>query len=288
MVSLYRWNGKLLVKNGKFAIHERCCCEDEPCPCIGCAVCPEHCLTIEQLRLSWGRTGCACPYVQFEFPPSAFNPECLPDPLCPSGRTCADNVDNGKNCDWIEECKWRLYGQWSCLVDPDGFGFPSLGFSNCGTVIAEAVNATTWKFTVESGPVGCMNSNGNVEPACVTEVSDPDGTVTLDITQLPANLVDTICETPVTNIEFGPNSANANVGSSPNNCFADGDITWNASECCPTADGSGSGSGSGGGGSDPLGCCTNADYTTTPDTTQANCEAGGGYWQAGDCSEGYP
>ena len=32
---LYRYNGKLLVKNGKLAIHERCCCDDVPCCCEG-------------------------------------------------------------------------------------------------------------------------------------------------------------------------------------------------------------------------------------------------------------
>tara|TARA_R110000824_G_scaffold136839_8_gene300710 strand:- start:74 stop:916 length:843 start_codon:yes stop_codon:yes gene_type:complete len=280
-MALYKWNGKLLVKNGKLATHERCCCGEDGCPCIGCDVCPDHCLTIEQLLLSWGSAACNCPYVSFLFPPNASNIECVPDPACPSGTTCNDNVDNGKNCDWIDNCKWRLYGQWDCLIAPDEFVFPSLGFSNCGTVIAEAVNDTTWKFTVENGPEFCRDLDGNIEPDCVTEVEDPLGTVTLNITLLPANFVDTICETPPTNIEFGPDSVNANAGSSPNGCFSSGDITWSSADCCPT-DGSSGGGGGGGGGGDPEGCCDGSETMT-----EAECDAQYGSWSSDPC-EGYP
>jgi len=290
VMPLYRYNGQLLWRrqHGGLAIHERCCCDD--CKCIGCDQCPDHCLTIVQLFLAW--ENCPCPYLVFEFPPLPAQAECIPDPACPSGKTCNDGVDNGKNCDWIENCKWRLYGSWFCMID-ENTGAPE--FSNCGTVIAEAISSTEWKFTVENGPTNCVTFAGDADQDCLDAVADPDGSVTLDVTAVtsPAVLT-TICETPTSNVVFGPfASANQNAGSSPNGCFSEGDIEWTAALCCPDdssgdGDGDGGGDGGGGGGSDPLGCCTNSDYTTTPDTTQADCEAGGGYWQQGDCDEGYP
>ena len=275
MVSLYRYNGKFLFKNGGFATHERCCCDDDDCPCDGCSHCPNHCFTMTELRLNW--SNCNCGYVEFVYP----GIEC-DEPACPENQGCGVAPHNGRSCTWVAECEWILHGDWNCRLDDD-----SLGFDTCGSVKVKMNSPTELEFIVVSGP------SGNCNAQCPIDVQAPDGNVTFTLANINPAMPAGFCGPSGTPVPFCPNAAvNQNNGSSPNNCFSDGEAGWDAQLCCPVGDGDGDGGGSGGGGggggSDPLGCCTNADYTTTPDTTQADCEAGGGYWQQGDCSEGYP
>ena len=276
MVTLYRYNGKLLFKNGGFATHERCCCDDD-CPCDGCSHCPNHCFTMTQLRLNW--SNCNCGYVEFVYPGT----EC-DEPDCPENQGCGVAPHNGRSCTWVNECEWILHGDWSCRQAADG----SLAFENCGSVKVTMNSSTELEFEVVQGPgAGCAAD-------CITEVAAPNGNVTFNLATVQPPMPAGFCGDSGTAVPFGPlAAANPNAGSSPNGCFSDGEAAWTAQLCCPTDSGDSSGSGGsggsgGGGGSDPLGCCTNADYTTTPDQTQADCEAAGGYWQQGDCDEGYP
>lgn len=274
MVSLYRYNGKFLFKNGGFAIHERCCCEDDGCPCNGCSHCPDNCFEMTELRLNWDQ--CDCGYVEFVYPGT----EC-DQPPCPPQQGCGVLPHNGRGCTWVSECEWILHGDWSCRQAADG----SLAFENCGTVKVTMISSTELEFEVVQGPgAGCAAD-------CITDVAAPDGNVTFTLANINPAMPSGFCGPSGTPVQFGPTAPvnNAN-GFSQNGCFSDGEASWDAQLCCPVGDGGGDGGGGGGGGggSDPLGCCTNADYTTTPDTTQADCEAGGGYWQQGDCSEGYP
>ena len=243
-------NGKLQKKNGNLAGDPDCCCPEGDCPCDGCEHCPDHCITLARLDLEWQNCQ-TCQQLAFNYPPTN-NPECDSDPECPRGADCLDGVTNGRNCDWIEECKWRLHGAWFCVQNtgPPGGCNPSYGFSNCGTVIATLLNSTTWKFEVENGPTNCLDSSCNPDPNCATNVASPNGDVTLDVSAVTSISISTVCEQPEDTIDWGPQAAsNTTAGSSPNNCFSAGTVSWGLQECCPTSGGGGSGGDSGGTGS---------------------------------------
>lgn len=233
-MTLYLRNGQILSKNGTLANSEDCCCGGGSCPCDGCEHCPDHCLTIVDLDLEWQNCQ-SCAYLAFNYPPTTGHDDCNPDPACPRGADCNDGVTNGRNCDWIEECKWRLHGVWNCIQNqaPPGC-FPALGFSNCGTVIATLVNNTTWKFEVENGPTNCLDTSCNPDPDCAINSASPDGDVTLNINDVTSFSIATICQT-TEEFTFGPSATSNNLaGSSPNGCFSAGSIAWNAQLCCPS------------------------------------------------------
>ena len=227
---LMRYRGILLKRGNALATSQNCCCG---CPCDGCAHCPDHCLTISQLDLEY--SNCAnCAYLLFRYPPTPQHSECTPDG-CLSGSRCQDGIHNGRNCDWIDQCTWRLYGEWNGLVNIGGEGecIPSQGFLNCGSVIATLLNDTTWKFSVENGPVGALDSSCNPDPDCADNVQSPAGDVTLDVLDIDSFDITNVCR-DTESFVFGPlANANNNAGSSANGCFSNGAMSWEAKPCCP-------------------------------------------------------
>ena len=275
---LYLYDGKLLSKDGKLAIHEDCCCDD--CDCPDCDICPFCCLTWEYWTVFWNTGMCECPFLTFHYNPgivmSAEQLACHPD-----SETACDPAGGWKGAYWVGNCEWEIPGYWECWLEDDGGGFPGVGFAGCGILKVKLISTTQIELRIKPtfGPEGCLSGDCDSETADVITITLPD-----------------LLNGPISNVCDGsstpPSTTNGDgLSSAPNDCVSEVQFDYTLTPCCPETEtdctaGSSEGEGGGGGG-DPLGCCTNEDYTTTPDQTQEDCEAAGGNWTAGDC-EGYP
>lgn len=275
-MTLYRWDGKLLVRNGALAIHERCCCDD--CDCPDCDVCPYCCLEWSYWSVFWGR--CDCPYLSFHFQPAHA--------LSAAQQACHDALTSTTDCTesggrkgpyWVSDCKWVLPGYWECMVDDGEFGGFTNGFAGCARMTVELKTTTLIELTFDAGfpPVGC--AFGDCDPCCTDEYSE---TIQINITAITEGDEATICTT-----SRDPKQSFVGGGlEGTNNCVSEVQFDYTQQACCPSThpdecDAAEEGAGGGGGG-DPEGCCDGSETMT-----EAECDAQEGYWSPDPC-EGYP
>jgi hypothetical protein len=223
-MTLYRWDGKLLVRNGALAIHERCCCE-EPCYCPDCDVCPYCCLEWSNWLVAWD--GCICPYLTFVYE-YAGTPE---EEACWENNTPSTNcspIGGRKGPYWVSNCKWEIPGYWNCLID-DGAGGTALGFAGCGVLVVELKNSTTIELSIKSGtgPTGCHDAGGELaDNNCDDAIND---VITIDITTIDNGPEATICTTSRT----PKSSLGGGLSSAPNGCVSEVQFDYTQEECCP-------------------------------------------------------